>query len=99
MKRYEKKTAIINGTLVIVSYGSYMGALDPSKATESWIVKLLVTNSRGFGVVRLGNTEKDTTPYQAELMGALDRIVATRMISKRSKVVSGSVKLSLNNMK
>ena len=74
-----------------------MGALDPSKATESWIVKLLVTNSRGFGVVRLGNTEKDTTPYQAELMGALTGIVYTHVIVNRCTILAESDQLSLYN--
>ena len=76
-----------------------MSALEYDKATAVWIIECSVTKRICFGLVRLGKIEKDTTSYQAELMGALDRIVATRMISKRSKVVSGSVKLSLNNMK
>ena len=41
-----------------------------------------VTKSRYFGVVRLGNKEKDPTPNLAELMGELSGIVATHTIKR-----------------
>ena len=56
-----------------------MGELVPDKDTTSRIVEQLVTNSRCFGVVSLVNIEKDTTPYQEELMGVMCVMVATHM--------------------
>ena len=86
---------IRNGTLSIVSDGSYTKEVSPEKSTSALIIEFSATKSRCFGVLRLGNTENDTTPYRAELMGALSRIVATHMIEKRWIVLIGYVQLSM----
>ena len=60
-----------------------MGELASEKDTVAWMVECYVTKIRLFGVSNLGNTEKETISYQAEPTIALDRIVATHMISKQ----------------
>lgn len=80
-------TSIRNGTLIILSYGSYMRQLSPGKTTAVYIMEFLVTKSICFGVVHLGNTEKDTTPYRSELMGDISGIVANQIIAKRWTVL------------
>ena len=62
-------------------------------------MEFLVTKSICFGVLCLGNTEKDTIPYQAELTGALSGIMATHMVENIWTDQEGSVKISLENIK
>ena len=70
-----------------------MREVEPYKAAAAFIVLCPKKNSRCFGVVRLGNIENDTTPYRADLMGALSGIVAAHMIAKRWKFLSGYFQL------
>ena len=81
--------------MVILYNTLYMRKVESNKATKACIMECLETKSRIFGVVCLENTEKNTIPYQEELMVALTRIVANHMISKRWTVLSVSVQLSL----
>ena len=61
----DTEIAIMNVTIVIVSYGSYMVGLDPEKSTAACIFYFSVTDIRYFGVVILVNKKKETTPYQS----------------------------------
>ena len=91
--------AIMTGTAITVSDGSYMPKMCTQLAMASWHIENPLTTLGCHGLAQVSGTEAETNAYQAELLGIHTILMALKVICDFHLIQHGSITINCDNAK
>ena len=91
--------AIMTGTAIAVSDGSYMPKMCTQLAMASWHIKNPLTTLGCHGLAQVSGTKAETNAYRVELQGIHTILMALKVICDFHLIQHGSITIHCNNEK
>ena len=91
--------AIMTGTAITVSDGSYMPKMCTQLAKASWCIENPLTTLACHGLAQVSGTKAETNAYQAELQGIHTILMALKVICDFHLIQHGSITIHCDNEK
>jgi hypothetical protein len=91
------KEALINGTAVGVTDGSYRPFLSTLLGAASWVIECSATKASCDGLVQTSGQRHEVNPYRSELQGLHATLMAVLCLCRFCEITSGSIKIGCDS--
>ena len=89
--------AMQEGTLLVVTDGSYMKELSTRHAAAAWVMECTSTGTQCHGVIQVPGDKADINTYRAEITGLIAVRKGLEYIAKWWQVTAAKVVLRVDN--